>query len=274
MRFRSAVSLSALTALPVLLVAARASAQTSYLPNTDWRQADRGEAVAKTVTSPQSMAFELRFGAYSPQIDQEPGLGINKPYEKVFRSTGASPQFYIGIEFDYLPLRIPYIGAIGPGIGWGWTRTSAKAKFSDGEEEGTESEETTGLTIMPMHASAVLRADELMRRTGVPLVPYGKIGFGLAYWSADVSYGTELYTRPDKSQVAGHGLSWGLEFALGGMFSLNFLDPRASARLDETTGVNHAYVFGEWMNNSLVGRNSKGMYVGTSTWVVGLAVDL
>jgi hypothetical protein len=254
-------------------IASTASAQQSRLPTTDWRQADRGEAVTKKVTSPQSLAFELRFGPYSPQIDDEPGL-TGTPYKDVFWPTGYSPQFYFGMELDYLPLRIPYVGAIGPGVGWGFTTTSEKANYSDGAQKGQPSTADTSLTIMPMHVSAVLRADELMRRTGVPIVPYGKAGFGMGYWSASTSNGTEVYTKPDGEKVSGTGLSYGFQFALGGMLSLNFIDPRAAARLDETTGVNHAYLFGEWMNNSMVGRNSSSMYVGTSTWVLGLAIDM
>ncbi len=270
MRLRSSPCL--LAVWPLLLIVGTASAQESRLPTGDWRQADRGEAVTKKVTSPQSFAVELRFGAYSPQVDEEPGL-TGAPYKDVFRPTGYSPQFYFGLELDYLPLRIPYVGAFGPRVGWGFTTTSAKANFTD-SVPAEASESDTSFTIMPMYVGAALRLDELMRRTGVPIVPYGKVGFGIGYWTAGTSSGNETYTKPDGTKVSPGGLSYGLEFALGGALSLNFLDPRAAARLDETTGVNHAYVFGEWMNNSFLGRQSKSMFVGTSTWVMGLAVDM
>ena len=129
---------------------------------------------------------------------------------------------------------------------------------------------------MPMYLAAVLRADELYRRTGIPIVPYGKIGFGLGTWSASSEAGTETYVDKAGKEVSGSGVAWGVHFALGGMLALNFIDPRSAVRLDETTGVNHAYLFGEWMNNAELGRRSdpKGMYIGTSTWVVGFAVDM
>lgn len=269
---RSALAL--VSAASILALAAPALAQESQLPTSDWRQADRSEALAKKVTSPQSLTFELRFGPYSPQVDDEPGLNGKTPYKDVFRPTGYSPQFYFGLELDYLPLRIPYVGAFGPGVGWGFTTTSELANYSDGAQKGQASTESTNLTIMPMHASAVLRLDELMLRTGVPIVPYAKAGFGMARWTSATSAGTEIYTKPDGTKVSSGGLSWGFQFSLGGALSLNFLDPRAAARLDATTGVNHAYVFGEWMNSSMVGRNSKGLYAGTSTWVLGLAIDM
>ncbi|MFO0760844.1 MAG: MXAN_2562 family outer membrane beta-barrel protein [Byssovorax sp.] len=266
--------LSAIAAAGILLLhAGPSAAQESRLPTTDWRQANRTDAVAKKVTSPESFGFELRFGGYTPQIDQEPGLGGKTPYKSILRPDDDAPQFYFGMELDYLPLRIPYVGRIGPRVGWGYTHTSQKANFTDSNPPEA-SDVDTGLTIMPMYAGLVLRIDELMRRTDIPIVPYGKAGFGMAYWNASTSTGTETYVNAAGNKVSANGLSWGFEFAVGGMLALNFLDPRAAARLDEATGVNHAYVFGEWMNNSMVGRNSKNMYVGTSTWVLGLAVDM
>lgn len=254
----------------LVLAAAPAEAQSSRLPNSNWRQHERSDAL-KNTGSPQNFAFELRFGGYTPDIDSEFG-GKATPYADVFNT---NPQFYFGLEFDYLPLRIPYVGALGLGLGWGWTQASTTAKT----ESGAESAETTRLTIMPMHASAVLRLDELMRRTGVPIVPYGKFGFGLGLWKASTTgeVATAERTNPDGTTtlVEGRGNTAGLHMALGGMLSLNFLDPRAASRLDELTGVNHAYLFGEWMNANLNGFGQAGqLRVGSSTWVVGLAIDM
>ncbi len=266
-----------------LLGATPAEAQISKLPEANWRQTDRVEALTKTSSS-QNFAFEVRFGAYTPKIDSEFTNG-STPYSSVF---GSDTRFYFGLEFDYLPLRIPYVGAIGPGLGWGYTNASDFAKFTN--RPTVASKDETSLMIMPMHLSLVARFDELMRRTGVPIVPYGKVGLGLGLWRASDSAGTSKFTKAgytyqlDKTQdpvtipsyARGTGSSLGLEFALGGMLSLNFLDPRAAARLDEATSVNHVYVFGEWMNNSNLGAltSPKGMRIGTSTWVVGIAVDM
>nr|AYM54425.1 secreted protein [Phaselicystis flava] len=261
---------AAFAAGSLVLVAAPAAAQSSRLPSSDWRQTDRVDAT-KGRGSPQNFTFELRFGAYSPDIDSEFGGGAT-PYADVFNT---NPQFYFGLEFDYLPLRIPYVGAFGLGLGWGWTHTSTTAKT----ESGAESAEETSLTIMPMHASAVLRLDELMRRTGVPIVPYGKFGFGLGLWKSEDGdeIATSTRTNPDGTTqiVEAKGNTTGLHMALGGMLSLDFIDPRAAARLDDSTGVNHAYIFGEWMNANLNGFGQSGqLRVGSSTWVLGLAIDM
>jgi hypothetical protein len=251
------------------LAASPALAQSTRVTESNWRQADRAEHIKELPTSPQNFALELRFGPYYPDVDGDPALGGRTPFNDIF---GDSKRFYIGVEFDWQALRIPYVGVIGPGIGWGYTSASAKAPLADGS--GLSGEDTS-LTVMPMHLSAVLRADEIMRRFDVPIVPYAKLGLGFATWSASNSNGPSHYPTDPMTSVLGRGTTWGVHFALGGMLCLNFFDERAAARLDESTGVNHAYVFGEWMNARLDGLGSRPqMHVGSSTWVLGLALDM
>jgi hypothetical protein len=255
-------SLAPIAVSAILAGAAPARAQI-HSPSTDWRRLDRSDSLGKSSSS-QQFTFELRFGQYFPEVDDKPGLGGASsgklPYASVF---GPNDQFYFGVELDYLPFRIPYVGAIGPGLGWGYTHTSAKANLTAAPT--TVSGTDTSFTIMPMHLSAVVRFDELMRRTGVPIVPYAKLGLGLGLWMAS----------PVPTDYSGTGATWGMHYAVGGMLALNFLDPRSAARLDETTGVNHAYVFGEYMRANLNGlASTPTFYVGSSSWVVGLAVDL
>jgi hypothetical protein len=141
---------------------------------------------------------------------------------------------------------------------------------------------------MPMHGSIVLRGDELMRRTAIPIVPYGKIGAALNYWRASNDLGLEVYQPCEKrgtatlpsgcgganppQNVNGGGITPGLHLAVGAMFALNFLEPNASARLDETSGVHHAFLFGEYYNDQVT-FSPNVMRVGTSSFAVGLAAD-
>ncbi|WP_437679940.1 MXAN_2562 family outer membrane beta-barrel protein [Sorangium sp. So ce131] len=246
-----------------LLVASAASAQVGT-PHNDWRRINRSSNGSDRYASPQSFAFEARFGAYFPGVDEEFSAGGAGPYE---RSFGGDNLFYFGLELDWLPLRIPYVGAIGPGLGWGYTSASGKG-FEDGTED--RSEEDTSLTIMPMHLSAVIRFDELMRRTGVPVVPYAKGGLGMGLWYAGKASGGD-----EQDGVAGEGITWGTHFAFGAMLALNWLDRRSASQLDESTGINHTYLFGEWMFANLDGLGSRPqMHVGSSTWVLGLALDM
>ncbi len=257
------------TSLALALVAWPSAAQAqSHIPDNDWRHKSRPyEEPAET-----QFAFEIRFGPYWPAVDDEPALGGATPYADTF---GDTPNFYFGLEFDWMPLRIPYVGMLGPGFGWGYTWASANARLTgcSGAAADCESDDITSLTIMPMHLSAVLRGDELMRRTGVPIVPYAKFGPAVGVWSAAKSSGDAKVTV-DGQEVSGEGATWGLHLALGGMVALNWLDTSSAGRLRETTGIGHVYVFGEWMDSILTGFGSGDqMYVGSSTFVCGLAGD-
>lgn len=256
------------------LAAAPASAQSTEVMSTTWRQESRGDALAAGSGSSQLFAFEIRFGPYYPKVDSEFN-GKKTPFtDTFFPKSRAGTLFYFGLEGDFLPLRIPYVGVFGGGLGWGYTSVSAKSKLVS--DPTKVSDQDTSLSIMPMYVAAVLRADELMRRTGIPIVPYGKFGLGLALWKASDGSGKSTYKDLEaKKSFTGAGNSAGLQFSLGAALSLNFLDSRSAARLDESTGVNHIYLFGEWMDSILnnFGR-SPAMRVGTSSFVGGIAFDM
>ena len=59
------------------------------------------------------------------------------------------------------------------------------------------------------------------------------------------------------------------------MLGLNWLDRRSGSMARETTGVDQAYIFGEWMFDKLdSGVGKDAMHVGSSSWVLGIALDL
>ncbi len=291
---------AALLGASAIFVTSTSWAQEVRLPPGNWRQGDREEAASK-FSSPHNFTFELRFGGYSPEIDKNEKLGGKTPYADYFgkgsKAGGLGLQFYFGLELDYLPLRIPYVGLIGPAFGWGFTTASARAPFDSsadikapngemlhprcwGDEtatnypEGSCSEQHTSVTIMPMYVAAVLRIDEIAQRTKIPIIPYGKIGFAMGYWRA-ASDGTTEKAAKGNETISGYGLVPGMFAALGGMLSLNFIDQRSAARLDQATGVNRISLFGEWSRFLLNGIGSKAqLHVGASMWVVGLAIDM
>ena len=221
--------------------------------------------------SSQHYAFELRFGPYVPRIDDDFRGSTIPPYQSVF---GSDKRVTFGVEVDWQALRIPMVGTLGPGIGWSYTHMSAPAVFATSDNAGTNttfvtrtpSAETTTLSIMPMYAVAVLRLDVLARETPVPLVAYGKAGIGYGIWWA----GNDVET-----QLRGH--SWGSHFALGGMLLLDALDSHAATELDNETGINNSYFFFEWMDARLGGSSTPDpsvLRIGTSTWMMGLAVEM
>lgn len=262
-----------------LLVAPAVASAQSWKGSSEasWR---RHSSESKAQSPLESFTFEIRFGAYYPEIDEE--FGGAGPYKDFF---GTGAQFYFGLELDWTPIRIPYLGRLGPAFGWGFITMNGQAKIpTDATTTTTETETdsgtgpTTSIAIHAMHASAVLRIDEISRRTVLPIVPYAKFGLGFGVWSSSTDTGTSKVcsdATDTATCIKAEGLSIGPHLALGGMLGLNWLDPRSGAMARETTGIDQAYVFGEWMWTNLDNGTGKGaMHVGTSTWVVGIALDL
>lgn len=211
--------------------------------------------------SKQEAAFELRLGRYIPEVDSQLS---STPFETTF---GGDTRYMFGAEVDWQLVRIPHFGTLAPGIGWGYTKFTAKAAYADGS--GTSSS-STRLTIMPMYLVAVARADVLPRELKVPLVPYAKLGLGYGlWWSSD---GQRSATYQGKS---GRGASYGLTYALGAMFLLDVLDEDDAASADGLTGINNSYIFAEWFRPQLDGFGSnKVLDLSSSSWLLGIALEI
>jgi hypothetical protein len=218
--------------------------------------------------SPQNFALELRFSPYYPAVDDEPGLR-GTPFKDRF---GENPRLYFGLEFDWQTFRIPYVGTIGPGLGAGIVGMSRPARTRDSNRP---SGDEYSLDIYPMYLSAVLRADTFWRELGLPIVPYGKLGLGLAFWSASKAGNTSKTQLPTESKpVTGEGMTLGTHVALGAAFALDALDSGASRNMDNAIGINNTYIYAEyyWLNLNGLAQD-KVLYVGTNTWAAGLAFE-
>ena len=216
--------------------------------------------------TPQNVAVELRVGRYIPAIDSEFD-GQATPYQTMF---GTDNRYSIGLEVDWQALRIPFLGTLGPGFAFQYTKHTASGFVTSslGQGDPQRSGEDTSLVIFPMYAVAVLRADYLARETPIPLVPYAKLGVGAAIWSISGGAGTA-----NVQGSSGSGLSYGPQFALGGMLLLDAFDAKAAKDIDQNVGVNNTYFFMEWYVSHL-GIGSDQMRVGTNTWVLGLALEI
>jgi hypothetical protein len=199
-------------------------------------------------------AVDIRFGPYTPRIDSE--FSGATPYADTF---GDKTRFLFGLEVDWLVLKLPGVGSVGPGFGWGVTGMTAKAPKTDGTGR---SQQETNLWIMPMYAVAVGRLSALSD-AGVPVEPYAKAGIGVAPWWTNDSVKTS-----EVDGVVGRGISTGYQFALGLVLNLTFLDPEAG---DSETG--NAGIFGEFYYSNLNGFGSGNqMQVGATTWAAGINV--
>jgi hypothetical protein len=212
--------------------------------------------------SSQDGIVEARFGPYNPRVDSSVPNGT--PYKDTF---GTSTRYMFGLEGDWQLLRIRHLGTFGPGLGWGYTRSGDRARLTSNLNK--RSDEQTTLTIMPLYLVGVLRADVLPRELRVPIVPYVKLGLGAALWWASDGGSTA-----QAGNVKGKGLSYGPQYALGGMFLLDVLDEQTARDADNSLGINNSYVFAEWYGSELDAFGSKKrLNVGANTWVLGLAIE-
>jgi hypothetical protein len=245
-----------LAALALTTLSARAGAQ-----GTDEFGAYGGNERTGRFESPQNFAFEIRFGPYLPNVDDE--FSNATPFEDIF---GNDNRYLLGIEVDWQALKIPLFGTFGPGFGWGYTTMSATAPLT----RGGMSDQDTSLTLMPIYVVGVLRVDVIAKETKIPFVPYAKLGLGAApWWVGD----GEQTARDDQDRV-GRDISYGYQYALGGMLLLDFFDPDSALEADNTVGINNSYVFMEWYVSRLDGFDGSKMQVGTNTWMLGLALEI
>lgn len=261
-------------ALAALGFARTAGAQTLTLGT------DRGR---DPYESRQNFAVELRFSPWQPNVDGEFGGGAHPFYDFFGESDGASDPRRVrdrllgGLEFDWQALRFGSVASLGLGVGAAYSAFTANSPVTaTGQASGQES----ALHLLPMHGVAVLRFDLLARRTVVPLVFYGKAGLAVTHWW--VTSGEDFARRNDNSPPApdhtadfgksARGFSLGWQFGGGVMLRLDWLEPRAQRAWDLEMGVNHSYLFAEYMVVSDWSRPQ--LHIGSNTWVFGLAFEL
>jgi hypothetical protein len=212
--------------------------------------------------SPQNAVLELRFGPYSPKIDEN----ITSPTYQEFFGDGRRYQF--GIELDWQAWRAPYLGTLGVGLGWSYTQMSAPNRIPLGAPSIDEPiSQESSLNIMPFYLVGVLRIDTLARNFKVPLVPYGKFGLAHAFWWVNDGIGT----ADNNAGISGKDTSTGTQTAIGAMFLLDVLESSAARTLDSEGGVNNSYIFLEWSMSNFSGDQ---MNVGSNNWVTGFAFEM
>ncbi len=226
---------------------------------------------ATPVKDPDStIAVEMRFGAYHPNVDSEFANSSHAtPYKDTF---GGSTRFMIGGEVDWEFLHVEHLGSLSLG-GWiGYTKATGSAKFASGPNAGQPSAETAALQVIPMAALLVARLDVVARETAFPLIPYVKFGLGTAWWNSTNGSGTSI---ADSDGTLGRGHSNGLVYTGGVMFLLDALDRQTAKTFQVQQGVNHTYLFAEWTVTAFDGLlQTNAMNVGDSTWNLGFAFEM
>jgi hypothetical protein len=213
--------------------------------------------------SPQYGALELRFGPYNPKVDENTSGPV---YSDFF---GDGQRYMFGIEFDWQSWRMPHVGTLGVGLGWGYTQMSATNLIPEGGDTSQNAliSQESSLHIMPFYGVGVLRVDTFARNFHIPLVPYAKFGLAYALWW--VTDGID--TATNDAGVKGKDDSLGLHAAVGGMFLLDILEPSVARSADADGGVNNSYIFFEWAVSDYGGKQ---MNVGSNSWVTGLTFEM
>ncbi len=257
------LSLRCLPALASLLTFVAAAPASSAPASSKEEEKELGRKVRdpERYRTDQHGAVELRIGPYRPRIDQE-FAGAATPFQDIF---GTSPSISVGLEGDWQALRIPHFGSLGPGVGFSYVQYTAYALRETNPSE--RSAQPTRLWMLPAFAVAVLRLDVFARDFSIPLVPYAKAGLALTLWEAK-----DAGRVSEEDNVGAQGIETGVQAMLGGMLLLDFFAPQAAIDMDNSTGVNHAYLFGEWMVSDVASFES-GLQTGVNTWQVGLTLE-
>jgi hypothetical protein len=218
--------------------------------------------------SPQRFALELRLGPYSPEIDEEFG-GAKTPHEDYF---GDDNRLMFQVEFDWQLYRHPAVGSVGIGASAGFFRETASSPFTAGDDPNAQrSGDKSRLSLFPLAALAVYRADQMWRLWTIPLVPYGKLGLNYTFWN--IYDGNDLVAE-DTRGGRGRGGTLGWQAALGLSLVLDIVDLGSARELDSETGINHTHLFVEAVKYEASGLGQKNrLHVGDTTWLAGLMFE-
>ena len=189
----------------------------------DTARAEMADYASKEGWSPEGYLLSLGIGAYRP----DPG---SSAFDLVYSGNGP----IILPEFDFLLYRIPFVGPIGIGVAGGWAGYKGTACLANSAPGTCEpSSDGAKFSLFPINALVVLRIDALARRTPVPLVFSGKVGYNTVFFKETVG--------ASKSTGRSHGFGWAAQLAL----ELNFVNPRRANALDEDWGINSSFFFFE-----------------------------
>lgn len=248
-------ALSGLIGAAVWLAGAPASAQLLF-------------ESAPRFASPQRFALELRLGPYSPEIDEEFN-GARTPHRDFF---GDDTRLMFQVEFDWQIYRHQAVGSVGVGASAGYFRETANSPFNATDDPtAARSGDESRLSLYPLAAVAVYRADQLWRVWSIPLVPYGKLGLNYTFWNI-YDGNDRVAENPGGGRGRGGTLGW--QAAAGLSVVLDIIDLGAARELDSETGINQTHVFFEYVKYEASGLGQKNkLRVGDSTWLAGLMFE-
>jgi hypothetical protein len=175
------------------------------------------------VRSVKELTFRVE--KYKPGIDA--GLsGDARPYEQVFGSGGMW-----GGRLELAKSWPRSLGTPGLGLSIGYYSASGHGVYRDGTGTLQRSGDDAALYVIPISAFATYRLDEPLRRLGLPLAPYARLGLERYTW---------ITTATDHSSRSG-GTS-GFSGTLGVALFLDDLDRTLSNEMYRESGIRHVFL--------------------------------
>jgi hypothetical protein len=230
--------------------------------------------------SRQRFEFEFKMGPYLPDVDRKydgPGLG---PYATIFGETNDRgvavddprpfPMPAVAFEWQFVYLAGPL--ALAAQVAF--FRDKAGALLTTPMPDDTSvrsSADDVVFGMVPLAVQVGYRFEYPADRIRIPLVPYAKFGPAYGFWWTKEGSGK---IARDSQGNRGSGGVWGFQLNAGLMLRLDFIEPDTSKRLDQITGINHTYLFGEYqlsrLDNFGIGNSIE---LGDSTFFAGLAIE-
>ena len=238
-------------ALLVLLVLASGSLA---LPSRSWAEEPRANE--------PSYQLQIRLGSYRPAVDEEDGLGSEKPFQKIYGSSGKI-LFELGLDYELFRK----FGTLSLGGSAGFVQYVGKALVEGTEEKASD---TTEFNILPMRLLLGYHFDVLQRWLSIPLVPYAQVGLSYNIWW--ILNGAGNTASRDGHDAAG-GI-WGYQVAGGVKLLLDAIDPETADNFQNEVGVHNTYFFAEyalyWIDNF---GSDKSMHLGAENVMFGLMME-
>ncbi len=235
--------------------------------------------------SPRRWMLEIKFGPYKPAVDSEPGLS-GEPYYDIFacppgrscsgRWPGTAAMSAIELDMHLWKGH----GALGIAGSVGFFRIRGYSLVQEDPEQPYDPElnpwiasgDRTALNIMPLVLQAVYRWDYAARTWSVPLVPYIKAGGVYALWWIEGPDGKTA--RFGEGGGKARGGTFGYQINIGLALQLDFLEPGAAKTMDNELGINHSYIFCEFVHSQVRWGRGDRMHIGMpATFFAGLAIE-
>ena len=208
--------------------------------------------------------LQIRFGPYSPDVDDESGL-TGQPFKTVFGS-GSELLFELGVDYEIWH----GFGTVTAGGSFGFVQFLGKALTSTGEK----STDTTVFNLLPLRLNVGYHFDLLSRKFAIPIVPYVTTGISYyIWWVLDGVGDTAEWENADGDTFEAQGGIFGAHLFVGVKLLLDWLDEGAAANLYDDVGVINTFLFAEYAVSWVDGFGGDHMNVGDQTFMFGLMME-